>query len=105
MCSKKCANPDLPGSTSLREPVSTGICSDTMFGNPVGTTITFSPFGSVRSVTVKGSSASASAAVAAGWVTGADPMTTTIATAARMQRRKEGMAAVYVVRTGRDARG
>jgi len=40
MCSKKCAKPDLPGSTSLREPVSTGICNETMFGKPVGTTIT-----------------------------------------------------------------
>ena len=47
MCSKKWAKPDLPGSTSLREPVCTGICSDTMFGNPVGTTITFRPLGSV----------------------------------------------------------
>src|SRR5690606_1499375 len=46
MCSKKCAKPDLPGSTSLRDPVSTGICSETMFGQPVGTTITTRPFGS-----------------------------------------------------------
>jgi hypothetical protein len=37
MCSKKWAKPDLPGSTSLRDPVSTGICSETMFGNPVST--------------------------------------------------------------------
>ena len=44
MCSKKWAKPDLPGSTSLREPVCTGICSDTMFGKPVGTTITLRPF-------------------------------------------------------------
>ena len=34
MCSKKWAKPDLPGSTSLREPVCTGICSETMFGKP-----------------------------------------------------------------------
>ncbi len=54
MCSKKCAKPDLPGSTSLREPVWTGICSDTMLGKPVGTTITRRPFGSVRSVASKG---------------------------------------------------
>ena len=55
MCSKKCAKPDLPGSTSLREPVCTGICSETIFGKPVGTTITLRPFGSVFSLAVKGS--------------------------------------------------
>ena len=54
MCSKKCAKPDLPGSTSLREPVSTGICTETMFGNPVGTTITSSPFGRVLVVALNG---------------------------------------------------
>ena len=54
MCSKKWAKPDLPGSTSLREPVCTGICRETMLGNPVGTTITTRPFGSVLSVTARG---------------------------------------------------
>ena len=54
MCSKKWAKPDLPGSTSFREPVFTGIWTDTMFGNPVGTTMTFSPFGSVFSAALKG---------------------------------------------------
>ncbi len=54
MCSKKCAKPDLPGSTSLREPVCTGICSETMLGKPVGTTMTFRPLGSVFSVALKG---------------------------------------------------
>ena len=54
MCSKKWAKPDLPGSTSLRDPVCTGICSETMFGKPVGTTITFRPFGSVFSVALNG---------------------------------------------------
>ena len=57
MCSKKCAKPDLPGSTSLREPVWTGICSDTRLGKPVGTTITRRPFGSVRSAGVEGKDA------------------------------------------------
>src|SRR5215208_2083815 len=54
MCSKKCAKPDFPGSISLRDPVRTGICTETMFGNPVGTTITFRPLGSVRSVAWNG---------------------------------------------------
>src|ERR1035437_7019632 len=54
MCSKRWANPDLPGSTSFREPVFTGIWTDTIFGNPVGTTMTFSPFGSVFSAALKG---------------------------------------------------
>src|SRR6266540_4030882 len=54
MCSKKCANPDLPGSTSLREPVCTGIWRETMLGNPVGTTMTFSPLGSVFSTALNG---------------------------------------------------
>ena len=54
MCSKKWAKPDLPGSTSLREPVCTGICSETMFGKPVGTTMTFRPFGRVFSVAWNG---------------------------------------------------
>ena len=49
MCSKKCAKPDLPGSTSLREPVCTGICSETTFGKPVGTTMTRSSLASVCS--------------------------------------------------------
>src|SRR6266508_709267 len=30
MCSKKCANPDLPGSTSLREPVRTVVLAATL---------------------------------------------------------------------------
>src|SRR6266540_623685 len=54
MCSKKWANPDLPGSTSLREPVCTGIWSETMLGNPVGTTMTFSPLGSLFSAALNG---------------------------------------------------
>ena len=54
MCSKKWAKPDLPGSTSLRDPVCTGIWMDTMFGKPVGTTMTFRPLGSVCSVALKG---------------------------------------------------
>src|SRR5437667_6183609 len=54
MCSKKCANPDLPGSTSLRDPVCTGIWSETMLGKPVSTTMTFRRFGSVFSVTGNG---------------------------------------------------
>ena len=53
-CSKKCAKPDFPGSTSLREPVCTGICTLTRLGNPVGTTMTLSPLASVFSVAVKG---------------------------------------------------
>ncbi len=67
MCSKKCAKPDLPGSTSFREPVWTGIWSETMFGKPVGTTMTFRPFGRVFSVALKGRmSAVAFAVFAAG---------------------------------------
>ena len=54
MCSKKWAKPDLPGSTSFREPVFTGIWRETMFGKPVGTTMTFRPFASVVSVAWKG---------------------------------------------------
>ena len=54
MCSKKWAKPDLPGSTSFREPVCTGIWIETMFGKPVGTTMTFRPFGRVFSVAWKG---------------------------------------------------
>jgi hypothetical protein len=53
-CSKKCANPDLPGSTSLREPVWTGIWIVTMLGNPVGTTMTFRPLARVVSLALKG---------------------------------------------------
>ena len=71
MCSKKCAKPDLPGSTSLREPVCTGICSDTMFGNPVGTTMTTSPFGSVFVVALNGRMSAAGSA--------AEPTTGTMA--------------------------
>src|SRR5262249_32740867 len=54
MCSKKWAKPDLPGSTSFRDPVCTGIWSETMFGKPVGTTMTRRPFGSVFSAAAKG---------------------------------------------------
>src|SRR6478672_9011804 len=54
MCSKKCANPVFPGSTSFRDPVCTGIWIETMFGNPVGTTMTLSPLGSVFSTAEKG---------------------------------------------------
>ena len=54
MCSKKWANPDLPGSTSLRDPVWTGIWRETMFGKPVGTTMTFRPLARVFSVAWKG---------------------------------------------------
>src|SRR4029079_14946070 len=65
MCSKKWAKPDLPGSTSLRDPVSTGICSETMFGKPVGTTITTRPLGSVVVVALNGSTSSPAALAAA----------------------------------------
>ena len=44
----------MPGSTSFREPVCTGIWIETMFGKPVGTTITFKPFGRVFSVAANG---------------------------------------------------
>src|SRR5262245_8960240 len=53
-CSKKCANPDFPGSNSLREPVCTGMSMLTRLGNPVGTTITLRPLASVRSVAANG---------------------------------------------------
>src|SRR5262245_42539041 len=53
-CSKKCANPDLPGSNSFRDPVCTGMSMLTRLGNPVGTTITLSPLASVRSVAANG---------------------------------------------------
>ena len=55
MCSKKWANPDFPASNSLREPVCTGICRETMLGNPVGTTMTLRPLARVFSVALKGS--------------------------------------------------
>src|SRR5262249_34584680 len=45
---------DLPGSNSFLEPVWTGMSMLTRFGNPVGTTITLRPLGSVRSVAAKG---------------------------------------------------
>ena len=48
-CSKKCAKPDFPGSGSLRDPVCIVMKTETMLGKPVGTTITFNPFGSVFS--------------------------------------------------------
>src|SRR6185436_1638902 len=54
MCSKKCAKPDLPGSTSLRDPVCIGICTETMLGKPVGTTMTLRPLGSVFSLALNG---------------------------------------------------
>ena len=63
-CSKKCAKPVFPGSISFREPVWTGIWIATMFGKPVGTTITFSPFVRVFSVALKGRTSSAPAAEA-----------------------------------------
>src|SRR5450759_684305 len=69
MCSKKWANPDLPGSTSFREPVWTGIWTETRFGNPVGTTMTFNPFGSVFSTALNGRR-SREAAGAAGFFAG-----------------------------------
>src|SRR5215510_3807809 len=72
MCSKKWAKPDLPASTSLREPVITGICSDTMFGKPVGTTITLSPFASVRSLASKGRMRPAAGAWAEAFTAGVD---------------------------------
>jgi hypothetical protein len=56
-CSKKCAKPDLPGSTSLRDPAWTTIWTLTRFGNPVGTTITLRSFGSVVSVASNGRTA------------------------------------------------
>ncbi len=54
MCSKKWAKPDLPGSTSLRDPVWTGIWIETMLGKPVGTTMTLRPLASTFSVALKG---------------------------------------------------
>src|SRR5678816_2238589 len=66
MCSKKWAKPDLPGSTSLRDPVRTGIWIETMLGKPVGTTMTLRPFGSVRSTAGNGSSPRGSAVEALG---------------------------------------
>src|SRR5712692_10538937 len=54
MCSKKWANPVLPGSNSLRDPVWTGICTETTFGNPVRTAITFKPLASVFSTGLSG---------------------------------------------------
>src|SRR6185369_36138 len=62
MCSKKWANPDLPGSTSLRDPVCTGIWRETMLGKPVGTTMTFSPLARVFSVARKGRMSAAAGA-------------------------------------------
>src|SRR4249920_2594522 len=53
-CSKKWAKPDLPGSTSLREPVWTGIWMLTRFGKPVGTTMTLRPLARVVSVARNG---------------------------------------------------
>ena len=75
MCSKKWAKPDLPGSTSLREPVCTGICSETMFGKPVGTTITLRPLASVFSVALNGSTCDWRSAVIARERTGASRRT------------------------------
>src|SRR5687768_3040367 len=54
MCSKKCAKPDFPGSTSLRDPTDTAIWSDTTLAKPVGTMMTRRPLASVRSVGAKG---------------------------------------------------
>ena len=54
ICSKKWAKPDLPGSTSLRDPTETGICSETMSGKPVSTTMTRSPLGRSRMWVGKG---------------------------------------------------
>src|SRR5262249_10810815 len=54
MCSKNSAKPDLTGSATFREPDLTGIWSETMFGKPVGTTMTRRPFGSVFSAAAKG---------------------------------------------------
>src|SRR5712692_263972 len=54
MCSKKWAKPVLPGSNSLRDPVCTGICTETTFGNPVRTAITFNPLASVFSTGLSG---------------------------------------------------
>src|SRR5476649_2723588 len=64
MCSKKWAKPDLPGSTSLREPVCTGICSETMLGKPVGTMMIFKPLARVFSVALKGNKSALAALLA-----------------------------------------
>jgi hypothetical protein len=48
MCSKKCAKPVTPGSTSSRLPVRTIDQYDTSPSDGIGTTIAFSPFDSVR---------------------------------------------------------
>src|SRR5471032_2506789 len=64
MCSKKWAKPDLPGSTSLREPVCTGICSETIFGKPVGTMMIFKPLARVFSVALNGNKSALAALLA-----------------------------------------
>src|SRR5471032_1264438 len=64
MCSKKWAKPDLPGSTSLRDPVCTGICKETMLGKPVGTMMIFKPLARVFSVALKGSKSALAALLA-----------------------------------------
>src|SRR5688572_21091488 len=48
MCSKKCAKPVRPGSYSSREPVRTIVQYAASPSLGIGTTITVSPFGSVR---------------------------------------------------------
>src|SRR5690242_18637368 len=45
MCSKRCAKPDFPGSTSLRDPVCTTTKMVTRFGESVGMVTRRSPFG------------------------------------------------------------
>jgi hypothetical protein len=46
MCSKKCAKPVTPGSTSSREPVRTTDQYETRPSAGIGTSSTFSPLGS-----------------------------------------------------------
>src|SRR5438477_9446600 len=66
MCSKKWAKPDFPGSISLRDPVCTGMYIATMFGKPVGTTMTLRPFGRVFSEAWNGMTSPAAARAATG---------------------------------------
>src|SRR5262249_17420248 len=51
---KKMSEAGFSGSNSLREPVWTGICTETTLGKPVLTTITFKPLGKVFSVGLSG---------------------------------------------------
>src|SRR5262245_9377182 len=100
MCSKKCAKPDLPGSTSLREPVCTGMCTETRFGNPVGTTITLRPFGSVRSAVGNGNTSGFAGGVLA-WAAPAKRPARRARAGIRMSHMMRGPAASSTCNLGR----